>query len=76
MNASATLLLWTFCCAPLLQTLLVSRCNFLTEVIPGDFGNGATEEYPDLFSNLTNTFLVGATKVTVDLLASLAISCT
>ncbi|XWS51870.1 hypothetical protein CRYUN_Cryun11dG0019100 [Craigia yunnanensis] len=44
--------------APLLQTLFVSRCNFLTEVIRGDFANGATEEYPDLFSNLITLFLL------------------
>ncbi|XVE50632.1 hypothetical protein DITRI_Ditri01bG0179100 [Diplodiscus trichospermus] len=43
--------------APLLQTLLVSRCNLLTEVIGGDFSNGATEEYPNLFSNLTTLYL-------------------
>ncbi|WRX28703.1 NB-ARC - like 10 [Theobroma cacao] len=43
--------------APLLQTLLVSRCNLLTEVIREDFSNGATEEYPDLFSNLTTLYL-------------------
>ncbi|XVF70678.1 hypothetical protein PTKIN_Ptkin11bG0181900 [Pterospermum kingtungense] len=44
--------------APLLQTLLVSRCNLLTEVILGDFGNGATEEYPDLFPNLRTLHLL------------------
>ncbi|XVF70677.1 hypothetical protein PTKIN_Ptkin11bG0181800 [Pterospermum kingtungense] len=44
--------------APLLQTLTVIRCNLLTEVIDGDLRNGATEEYPDLFSNLKALSLI------------------
>ncbi|XVF03872.1 hypothetical protein REPUB_Repub05bG0030400 [Reevesia pubescens] len=44
--------------APLLQTLLLIRCNLLTEVIRGDFGDGVTEEYADLFSNLTTLSLL------------------